>query len=112
MRHHHTYHALGNRPVVSISEPDSYGYVLTTFEEIPNMHTYLNAFTVSDFIYIENATVVPPQRIYARRQRINNGDGEFALKVSPAIMKTCEDYYGLPYTFPKMDQGESIKILK
>lgn len=104
MRHHQSYHALGNKPIFSITPPDQFGYVTTNFEEIPNMHSYLNAFTVSDFVYIENATVRPPQRVYGRRQRINNGDGNFALEVSPAIMKTCEEYYGFNYTFPKMDQ--------
>jgi aminopeptidase N len=104
MRHHQTYHALGNKPIVSITPPDQYGYVITSFEEIPSMHSYLNAFTVSDFTYVENATVRPPQRVYARRQRINNGDGSFALEVSPAVMQTCEEYYGFNYTFPKMDQ--------
>jgi aminopeptidase N len=76
------------------------------------MHSYLNAFTVSDFIFIENATVKPPQRVYGRRQRINNGDGSFALDISPKIMKTCEEYYGFNYTFPKMDQSNFIFKLK
>jgi aminopeptidase N len=111
IRNHQSYHALGNRPIVSISPPDNEGYITTTFQEIPSMHTYLVAFTVSDFIFIENSTVVPPQRVYGRRQRILHGDGDFALEVSPAIMKTCEDYYGMKYTFPKMDQG-GREILK
>lgn len=97
-------------PINNISPPDNFGYITTTFDKIPSVHSYLIAFTVSDFIFIENSTVVPPQRVYGRRQRIINGDGQFALDVSPAIMKTCEDYYGFPYTFPKMDQGTE-KIL-
>ena len=83
-------------PIANVSPPDNFGYRTTTFEQIPSVHTYLIAFTVSDFIYIENSTVVPPQRVYGRQMRINQGDGQFALDVSPAIMKASEDYYGFP----------------
>lgn len=108
IRNHESYHALGNMPIASVSPPDDIGYITTTFNTIPSMHTYLVAFTVSDFIYIENSTIVPPQRVYGRQMRLNHGDGQFALDVSPAIMKACENYYGFPYTFPKMDQGEKL----
>lgn len=90
-------------PIARI-EDTSWNYVITYFEDIPNMHTYLIAFTISDFHFIEDSSVVPPQRIYARQQRLDNGDGYFALDVSPPIMLQCEEYYGINYTFPKMDQ--------
>lgn len=79
-------------------------YVVTVFEDTSYMHSYLVAFTISDFGFIENWNVVPPQRIYARQERLANGDAYFALEVSPPIMRQCEEYYGINYTFPKMDQ--------
>mgnify|MGYP003507295427 FL=1 len=89
---------------ISRVEGTTWNYVITHFKEISDMHTYLVAFTISDFDHIEDFSVDPPQRIYARQQRLDNGDAQFALDVSPPIMRQCEEYYGINYTFPKMDQ--------
>lgn len=79
-------------------------YVLTRFAESLRMQSYLVAFTISDFIFIENATVVPPQRIYGKSESILNGEGEMALETSIRQMQIMEDYTGIDYNFPKMDQ--------
>lgn len=79
-------------------------YVLTKFQTIPSVQTYLIAFTVSDFIYVENSTVVPPQRVYAKAPSINNGEGSLALRVSPELLLGLENYFGVNFTLPKMDQ--------
>lgn len=68
------------------------------------MQTYLVAFTVSDFIFVENSTVVPPQRIYGKRQSIENGEGNFALVSTVEMMTAYENYLQIPYSFPKLDQ--------
>lgn len=68
------------------------------------MQTYLLAFVVSDFEYVENSTVVPGQRVYAKPSSIINGDADYALSVSPAILQEFEEYLGVNYTLPKMDQ--------
>lgn len=91
-------------PVESVIFGPIRGYLITRFQKIPSIQTYLVAFTVCDFIYVENATVVPPQRVYARIEAINNNEASLALQVSPEIMITCEKYFGISYTFPKMDQ--------
>lgn len=91
-------------PVESITPGPISGYVVTRFQRVPSMQTYLVAFTVSDYIFEEDATVVPPQRVYAKPQSIRNNEAELALRVSPEIMLTCEEHFGINYTFPKMDQ--------
>lgn len=91
-------------PVESISPGPISGYIITKFKRVPSMQTYLVAFTVSDYIYEEDTTVVPPQRVYAKPQSIHNNEAELALRVSPEIMLTCEEHFGINYTFPKMDQ--------
>lgn len=68
------------------------------------MQTYLLAFLVSDFDSIANTSVVPPQRVFAKPSSIRNGDANYALDVSPHVLKGFENYLGIPYTFPKMDQ--------
>lgn len=108
VRHHSTYHAVSNMPIESISPPDNFDIVTTTFRRITSMQTYLVVFTISDFVFVEDTTVVPPQRVYARESLISAGDAELAMKVSPEILEFCEEYFGINYTFPKMDQVENF----
>ena len=65
---------------------------------------YLLAFVISDFEYVENVDVVPLQRVYAKPSSISNGDANYALDVSPAVLREFEEYLGINYTLPKMDQ--------
>ena len=104
IRHDASYTALSNTPVASrISVPGT-NYVVTTFEQTLSMQTYLVAFTVSDFVFIEDASAVPPQRIYAKQESIENGDGNMALDASLKLMEGYEKYLKIPYSFAKMDQ--------
>lgn len=91
-------------PVATITAEADSNYVVTQFYQTLSMQSYLVAFTVSDFIFVENATVVPPQRIYGKRESIENGDGNMALDASPELMEGFESYLEIPYSFPKMDQ--------
>lgn len=68
------------------------------------MQTYLLAFVVSDFNYVQNSTVVPPQRVWAQPRLISNGEANYALDVSPGLLKGFEEYLKVNYTFTKMDQ--------
>lgn len=105
IRHHSSYTALTNtNQIGQVADTESSGYVITSFADIQSVQTYLLAFVVSDFNYVQNVTVVPPQRIYAKPSSIAAGDASYALQVSPVIMKGLEDYTGINYTFPKMDQ--------
>jgi aminopeptidase N len=104
IKHDASYIALSNMPEVSRSRVPDSNYVITRFAQTLSMQSYLVAFTVSDFIYVEEALVVPPQRIYGKRQSIENGDGDMALAASVKIMAEFEKYLQIPYSFPKMDQ--------
>jgi aminopeptidase N len=104
IRHDASYIALSNMPVVSRTPVQNTNYVITRFAQTPSMQSYLVAFTVSDFIFVEDASVIPPQRIYGRRQAISNGDGVLALEASVKLMAGFENYLQIPYSFPKMDQ--------
>lgn len=91
-------------PVASrIAEPGT-NYVLTSFQQSVSMQSYLVAFTISDFIYTENATVVPLQRIYAKPESIRNGEADMAMASSLLQMPLFEDYVQIPYSLPKIDQ--------
>lgn len=86
-----------------VPEPGT-DYVVTRFAETLRMQSYLVAFTISDFISTDDLTVKPPQRIFGKNASILNGEGEMALETSIRQMRIMEEYTGIDYTFPKMDQ--------
>uniref|UniRef100_A0A671LBD0 Aminopeptidase n=1 Tax=Sinocyclocheilus anshuiensis TaxID=1608454 RepID=A0A671LBD0_9TELE len=76
----------------------------TTFAPTEVMSTYLLAFIVSDFGFIEQNIDKLQIRIFARQEAINAGQGEYALNVTGPILKFFEKYYNVPYPLPKSDQ--------
>jgi aminopeptidase N len=80
-------------------------YVVTKFEEIESIQSYLIAFTVSDFLYVQDTTGRISQRIFAKQQSIANGDGKLALDVSGKILEAFEVYLNTSFSLPKMDQA-------
>lgn len=78
---------------------DEYRYI-DVFETTVKMSTYLLAFIVSDFTYIEGYR----QRVYSRPQYIANGDAAFALDVGIDTLEALETYTRVNYTFSKIYQ--------
>uniref|UniRef100_A0A665WG25 Aminopeptidase n=1 Tax=Echeneis naucrates TaxID=173247 RepID=A0A665WG25_ECHNA len=78
----------------------------TVFEQTPKMSTYLLAFIVSDFGYINNTIgdVMVMIRIFARKPAIDAGQGQYALNKTGPILKFFESYYNSTYPLPKSDQ--------
>ncbi|XP_041649467.1 aminopeptidase N-like [Cheilinus undulatus] len=77
----------------------------TTFEPTRRMSSYLLALIVCDFTSIqltqsEDVLV----RIWARKKAIDDGQGEYALKVTEPILQFYEQYYNVPYPLSKSDQ--------
>ncbi|CAM4517877.1 unnamed protein product [Leuciscus chuanchicus] len=77
----------------------------TIFEPTKRMSTYLVAFLVSDFTYISAAddkgVLV---RIWARRKAIEDGQGDYALRITQPILEFFEKYYNTSYPLSKSDQ--------
>lgn len=65
--------------------------------------TYLIAFIVSDF---ESKTVSNDRgfvhRVFSRPNAIRNGD--FGIDIGLKALNAFEQYFGINFTFPKMDQ--------
>uniref|UniRef100_A0A8C6VXA8 Aminopeptidase n=1 Tax=Nothobranchius furzeri TaxID=105023 RepID=A0A8C6VXA8_NOTFU len=74
----------------------------TVFEQTEKMSTYLLAFIVSDFSFI-NSTI-DGVRIFARRAAIDANQGDYALNKTGPILKFFEEYYNSTYPLPKSDQ--------
>lgn len=80
-------------------------YVVTKFEDIPSIQSYLIAFTVSDFTFVSDNSHSVPQRVFGIPQKITNGEARLALEVSGKILEEFESYLSVPYGLPKMDQA-------
>lgn len=82
------------------------GRVTTDFETTPLVSTYLIAFIVSDFGYVEfNATDDNPtkQRVYANKDYVNQA--EYALAEGVSILNAIAKYVQVPFSLEKMDQA-------
>lgn len=80
------------------------GLTTTQFEEssAPTA-TYLIAFIVSDFESKNGSNAAGfVQRVYARPNAIH--DGDFGLDTGLKVLTAFEQYFGIPFAFPKMDQ--------
>uniref|UniRef100_A0A673LW79 Aminopeptidase n=1 Tax=Sinocyclocheilus rhinocerous TaxID=307959 RepID=A0A673LW79_9TELE len=77
----------------------------TIFGPTKKMSTYLVAFVVSDFKYIsakdKKGVLV---RIWARKKAIEDGQGDYALKITQPILEFFEKYYNTSYPLSKSDQ--------
>ncbi|XP_054892990.1 aminopeptidase N-like [Poeciliopsis prolifica] len=76
----------------------------TVFERTEKMSTYLLAFIVSDYGYINNTIGGVKIRIFARKPAIEAGQGNYALNITGPILKFFEEYYNSKYPLPKSDQ--------
>ncbi|XP_028286017.1 aminopeptidase N-like [Parambassis ranga] len=76
----------------------------TVFERTEKMSTYLLAFIVSDYDFINSTIDDVLIRIYARKPAIAAGQGAYALNKTGPILKFFEKYYNSSYPLPKSDQ--------
>ncbi|XP_050688585.1 aminopeptidase N-like isoform X2 [Eriocheir sinensis] len=78
------------------------GWVWDIFNTTVPMSTYLVAFVVSDFTYVEsNANDHVRFRIWAREDAINQT--AYALNAGPHVLTFYEDYFSTPFPLPKQD---------
>ncbi|XP_068595878.1 aminopeptidase Ey-like [Brachionichthys hirsutus] len=78
--------------------------LMTIFEPTRKMSTYLLAFIVSDFGFIQSNDSAPLVRVYARKSAIDANQGQYALNITRPILTFFENYYSSKYPLPKSDQ--------
>ncbi|KAM3077391.1 Aminopeptidase 2 mitochondrial [Clarireedia jacksonii] len=96
---------VGNMDILSEKELEPLGIKkLTTFNTTPPMSTYLIAFVVGKFDWIETNSFRVPVRIYApENQNIDNCF--FALQIAAQAMEDHERTFGIEYPLPKLDMA-------
>lgn len=94
---------LSNMPVKSEIELESDSRLkVLTFEQTPIMSTYILAFIVGEYDYVEakdaDGVLIRVYTPVGKKEQ-----GKFALEVSVKTLPFYKDYFGIAYPLPKMD---------
>ncbi|KAJ4959351.1 hypothetical protein NE237_026462 [Protea cynaroides] len=92
--------ALSNMPVI---DEKLNGHLKTvSFDETPIMSTYLVAFVVGSFDYIEDITS-DGIKVRAYCPVGKSDEGKLALDIAVRVLDLFKKYFSMPYTLPKLD---------
>jgi aminopeptidase N len=92
--------AVGNLPIVERKDLGN-GLVRVRFGDSPKMSTYLLFFAVGDFDRDTRMNGKTELGVVAQRGSI--GKARFALDSADAILTEYNDYFGVPFPLPKLD---------
>jgi aminopeptidase N len=92
--------AVSNMPIES--EQKMAGAKEVRFASTPPMSSYLNVFVAGELDFIESQ--VGPTQIRVISTKGKAELGRYALEASAEILKYYNDYFGVPYPLPKLDQ--------
>ncbi len=93
--------AVGNMPVAERKE-DGNGLATIRFERTPKMSTYLLFFAAGEFER-EEISAADGTKIGTITQKGKVEQARFALESSKAILAEYNDYFGVKYPLPKLD---------
>jgi aminopeptidase N len=92
--------AVSNMPIES--EQKIAGGKEVRFAPTPPMSSYLNVFVAGELDVIESRVGPTQLRVIATKGKAELG--RYALEASAEILKYYNDYFGVPYPLPKLDQ--------
>src|SRR5262249_31643505 len=92
--------AVSNMPIES--EKKIAGGKEVHFAPTPPMSSYLNVFVAGELDLIESRVGPVQVRVIATKGKAEQG--RYALEASTQILQYYNDYFGLPYPLPKLDQ--------
>jgi puromycin-sensitive aminopeptidase len=76
--------------------------VTISFLETPKMSTYLLAFCIGEFDYLQGQTKHGVLiKVYAPKGR--SASGQYALQCALQCLDAYDDFFGIPYPLPKLD---------
>ena len=92
--------AVSNMPVES--EQKIAGGKEVRFASTPLMSSYLNVFVAGELDFVESQVGGTQIRVITTKGKAELG--RYALEASAEILKYYNDYFGVPYPLPKLDQ--------
>jgi puromycin-sensitive aminopeptidase len=93
--------AISNTLPVSTEEHEA-GYKVVTFAPTPRMSTYLLAFIIGEFEYVEGYTKNKTQvRVFTTAGKSHQA--KFALDVAIRCLEFYNEYFAIPYPLPILD---------
>ena len=92
--------AVSNMPIAS--ERKVSGGREVSFQPTPSMSSYLNVFCAGEFDAIESETEGVKLRIITTKGKAESG--RYALESTAQILHYYNQYFGIPYPLPKLDQ--------
>jgi aminopeptidase N len=92
--------AVSNMPIES--EQKITGGKEVRFAVTPPMSSYLNVFVAGELDFVESQVGPTQIRVIATKGKAELG--RYALESSAQILKYYNDYFGVPYPLPKLDQ--------
>jgi len=92
--------AVSNMPIAS--EKKIAGGKEVRFAATPAMSSYLNVFVAGELDLIESRVGPTQIRVIATKGKAELG--HYALEVTAQILQYYNDYFGVPYPLPKLDQ--------
>ncbi|KAL6058582.1 Aminopeptidase [Balamuthia mandrillaris] len=95
--------AISNGPVIQeLPDPIDPSLKTVYFGETPKMSTYLVAFVVGEFDFVEDVTAENVSvRVYTPPEKQHLG--RFALDVATRTLSYFTEYFGIAYPLPKLD---------
>src|SRR5438045_2290884 len=99
--------AVSNMPIESEAKIDNPEIIGTGGKEVrftttPPMASYLNVFVAGELDLIETTAASTPVRVIATKEKAEWG--RYALESTTQILEYYNDYFGVPYPLPKLDQ--------
>jgi aminopeptidase N len=92
--------AVSNMPIAS--ERKVTGGREVSFQPTPSMSSYLNVFCAGEFDAVEAETEGVKLRIVTTKGKAESG--RYALESTAQILRYYNQYFGIPYPLPKLDQ--------
>ncbi|ETB63865.1 TPA: M1 family peptidase [Candidatus Nomurabacteria bacterium] len=95
------YEVISNTLPISIDKHES-GLKIINFSETPKMSTYLLAFIIGEFEYIEGKTKEGVEiRVFTTKGKKHQA--KFALDVAIKSLEFYNEYFNIPYPLPNLD---------
>ncbi|XP_072404833.1 aminopeptidase Ey-like [Chiloscyllium punctatum] len=97
--------AISNMPIKRVSALWIHGqeWTVTIFERTLKMSTYLLALVVSEFRFIEETYHGVQFKVWGRKEMIEAGEGDYALKVAGRLLEFFANKFDISYPLTKMD---------